>query len=630
MQTDQLTTTLAGALVPPSLKTISCSGQGEGTTDFAAFLLALLSMGSLPFEAQAPASGESPAPNGEQPAGEGTRLHSPLLMALLSNQEAICSSVAGAHHGDNDSAGERLPAGSAQQSPTPLLLLSSGLAALPRDIESPTYAKYTEEWALSDPLAANLLSSAELSADSTPVILPPAESAGRSDAQAPKLPTLSAEQDACPESSGGRVRLSDKEDTGLKPSGYGTELLDTQDNKLRPPICGIELPGKQDVESRPSDYEAELPGKRRGLYAGPRGFIAARTSGKTGTAVFVHQSLSVELPVRPVIPGQEIEIRSNTPSPIFSSQKAGILSVPAAQVLGSEGGQAGIALKNIAAVFPGTKVESVKVSAGKSNANEPDQLLTGNTKTGSGSAPASDQVITLVDREVPENQKKAATPVHKRSIGRQPSATGKQALSTPTTLTPPEEMRIKPEEMPLNMKTAERHLPLIHRLDSAVPAKGSADPPPPAAPQRAQFTIEPESLRPSLKAPAEIRLKLHPETLGTVRLHLRTVGNHLAARVVVQSPAARLAVEGNLANLQRILADAGLVIDRFEVTVGHTTSASPAYPDSPEQKRRYAFKPKTNRRYRAVADVNDAGPVQAQRVGVTAGLGGGCGLNLLA
>jgi flagellar hook-length control protein FliK len=126
---------------------------------------------------------------------------------------------------------------------------------------------------------------------------------------------------------------------------------------------------------------------------------------------------------------------------------------------------------------------------------------------------------------------------------------------------------------------------------------------------RTQFILEPETFRSPTKLPAEIRLRLVPESLGVLKLTLRAVANHLTARVIVQSAAARMAVEGNLAELQRTLADAGLVIDRFAVTVGHTAGASPTHPDTDSQRRRYAYKPKTYRRYQAAAGIKKSTPV---------------------
>jgi len=150
------------------------------------------------------------------------------------------------------------------------------------------------------------------------------------------------------------------------------------------------------------------------------------------------------------------------------------------------------------------------------------------------------------------------------------------------------------------------------------------------APQ-VRFAIDQSDLRPHRQAPAEIKLRLYPKDLGTVRVTLRSIQNHLSARVAVQTEGARQAVESNLGQLQRVMVDAGIIVDRFEVTVNGTLQAMHTENEARDQHRRQAGKFKTNRRYRRAAGLDKTGAIGSTGSSSFGGPTiGGSNLNLMA
>ncbi|MEW5924334.1 MAG: flagellar hook-length control protein FliK [Candidatus Zixiibacteriota bacterium] len=65
-----------------------------------------------------------------------------------------------------------------------------------------------------------------------------------------------------------------------------------------------------------------------------------------------------------------------------------------------------------------------------------------------------------------------------------------------------------------------------------------------------------------------IFIKLEPESLGTVRLTLSSQGDSIMGRMVVDSTTARNAVESHINNLLENLAEKGVQLDAFQVSVG--------------------------------------------------------------
>jgi hypothetical protein len=62
-------------------------------------------------------------------------------------------------------------------------------------------------------------------------------------------------------------------------------------------------------------------------------------------------------------------------------------------------------------------------------------------------------------------------------------------------------------------------------------------------------------------------IKIEPEQLGPARLYLRLTDHVLTARVTVETPLARTAVENSLEQLTNQLSKAGILVDRIEVTL---------------------------------------------------------------
>ncbi|MBC7335154.1 MAG: flagellar hook-length control protein FliK, partial [Clostridia bacterium] len=71
------------------------------------------------------------------------------------------------------------------------------------------------------------------------------------------------------------------------------------------------------------------------------------------------------------------------------------------------------------------------------------------------------------------------------------------------------------------------------------------------------------------KGYGHVRLKLHPETLGEVRLEVTGGAGRIAAHLVVENEAARSLVQAALPHLQQQLADHGLTCEHFSVEVGN-------------------------------------------------------------
>lgn len=91
-----------------------------------------------------------------------------------------------------------------------------------------------------------------------------------------------------------------------------------------------------------------------------------------------------------------------------------------------------------------------------------------------------------------------------------------------------------------------------------------------------------KSLRVNLtQGASEVRLKLQPEHLGDLMLKLVVNGQNVQAHAVVSSQGVQQALEGQLAQLRRQLADTGLNLTDFSVSVGgQGESAGQTFQDS--------------------------------------------------
>jgi|GEM_PF-3855250 len=64
-----------------------------------------------------------------------------------------------------------------------------------------------------------------------------------------------------------------------------------------------------------------------------------------------------------------------------------------------------------------------------------------------------------------------------------------------------------------------------------------------------------------------VRIRLHPESLGSVHLHLRLEQNQLSARMEVECESTRELLREGLPELQQRLAELGVHVDRYEIEV---------------------------------------------------------------
>jgi flagellar hook-length control protein FliK len=91
---------------------------------------------------------------------------------------------------------------------------------------------------------------------------------------------------------------------------------------------------------------------------------------------------------------------------------------------------------------------------------------------------------------------------------------------------------------------------------------------PPADPSAAvEQLISSMTMRTSTDGTSEVRLRLQPESLGTVTLKLTVDGNNVSANVVAQNGEARTALLAGQQHLARSLADSGLKLSSFTVDV---------------------------------------------------------------
>ncbi len=92
--------------------------------------------------------------------------------------------------------------------------------------------------------------------------------------------------------------------------------------------------------------------------------------------------------------------------------------------------------------------------------------------------------------------------------------------------------------------------------------------------------VLPENVRESIIRPGNtITLRMEPEHLGSVRLTLTAHQDTIIGRVVVESPAARMAVESNVHILQNRLSEEGLHLEQLQVSVGGEQARQFAHSD---------------------------------------------------
>jgi flagellar hook-length control protein FliK len=88
-----------------------------------------------------------------------------------------------------------------------------------------------------------------------------------------------------------------------------------------------------------------------------------------------------------------------------------------------------------------------------------------------------------------------------------------------------------------------------------------------------QFKIELPTAGAKIADVSSFKISLKPESLGTVKVSLVVVNDHLAARMSVETEAAKQAVESNLGALKESLIQQGVKVEEFSVNVsGHDLS----------------------------------------------------------
>lgn len=87
-------------------------------------------------------------------------------------------------------------------------------------------------------------------------------------------------------------------------------------------------------------------------------------------------------------------------------------------------------------------------------------------------------------------------------------------------------------------------------------------------PSSVKFVLPEDLSAKNLQSKHTIFIKLEPEHLGTVRLTLSSQGHSIMGRMVVDSASAQSAVESHINNLLDDLAEKGVRLDAFQVSVG--------------------------------------------------------------
>jgi flagellar hook-length control protein FliK len=118
--------------------------------------------------------------------------------------------------------------------------------------------------------------------------------------------------------------------------------------------------------------------------------------------------------------------------------------------------------------------------------------------------------------------------------------------------------------------------PAGHNAEPSVDTTAAVEVPPSRPPdplERAATLVSPAGVRAVVSAirmsaaqgGMELRLQLHPESLGDVRVHVRWAGGALTARLEAGTSAAREALAGGLQTLRTALQEQGIPVDRLQV-----------------------------------------------------------------
>jgi len=86
--------------------------------------------------------------------------------------------------------------------------------------------------------------------------------------------------------------------------------------------------------------------------------------------------------------------------------------------------------------------------------------------------------------------------------------------------------------------------------------------------QQIKFIMPQDFGQESVKEHKTITIKMEPQSLGTIRLTLSTHVNNLTGRMIVDNPAALMALESNLDNLYHELSEKGIKLDSLQLSLG--------------------------------------------------------------
>ncbi len=628
MQTDLLTTTTQSMFGVTNPVGVTYSGTGEGQVDFGLFLMSLLSMESLPTDIETVA-GEEPESSGgatlgftsggvllDGNNGGGTLAEYTgdpkdlLLTALLTGKQAIPPQITDEVFGAEPRTGLPLEqTGYAMEAPehtpiaqdlrTMLTALTSGTVETSNITGEPVKNQVIMP---SPETPETNVTSGQPSALPVPAIQPVVElMAGIVSSEMVKQPV--------PETTPLTGGVVSENPIDLTSSRIGEPVLPT--GNLRSLVEQV-MPEGQVFKS------ASLP-------AGAVELTADRPTGNFGIDLAGTTMLSAKAEPLSVLAGEVLLPKSPQVTPVVSPVEQ---QLPREMVV--ENAVAGTPAKNIAELFPQTTIEALKVPGEKPQPVKPDLSAGSQKQSSSRPQVITAQAVAAAQSSGQKQQQQTLSEFNREfSQDRQPALQPKAEVATSSPGLPGG-TKIKTLAAPIQLEADGKPVTQPAVPEVAVSVKTEVAAAKTEGLQRAQFVIEPESLRSPIKPPAEIRLRLIPESLGLMKLTIRAMENHLTARVVVQSQAAQMSVEGNLAELQRTMADAGLVIDKFDVTVGHTAGATATHPDANPQKRRYAYRQKANRRYQEAAGVKKSDVVGSSSAGA-GGVNTGPGtLNMLA
>jgi hypothetical protein len=597
---------------------VTCSGTGEGRVDFGMFLLSLLSMESLPVEFEHGVGEGSETSGGAIPGSDKGGLTDVLLTALRSGEQAV--PLTG------------IETGSQVESWADLLLKSADIAmeapehtpfaysppAVP--VEYVTPAGKTQipldnlRQSVTQPAKVETLLAALQHIGVPLPVIPTHAWAGTAESAVDQQM-----QAAAPAPAAGEIQLTEDQTALSTPRGESVSITGIKVEESSVNLSSVVHNGTGSGAAIPvmpaNDQHriiwTEIPE------------TAAKTIVEsaipTPTRILTVPTNFTGTPLAEAVEAQGI------PATLTTGTQTTILSSAAPDATALQGQL----VTKPAACFPETEIEALNVPVTKNPAAKAESTSESGTKISSRPVNVTAQAVAAIDTRGQKQEQGNFAALNRESAQETPMTLLSKIAAAPAAPELSEGLKIKTQatQLPADAEIKPTTLPTGAETAPAVKTETTAGK---SEEPRTQFILEPESLRTPLKVPAEIRLRLVPESLGMVKLTIRALENHLSARVVVQSPAAQMTVERNLADLQRTLADAGLVIDKFEVTVGHTLGTSPSHPDADPHKRRYTYRQKANRRYQEAAGTRESASAAAVRAGAGGAAAGPGTLNMMA